>query len=382
MSNSNQVTLTYKEQTAFGTVTDPSGATAQLVSFTSEGFKEEADFARSSEIRADRNVVGSVRTARRAVGEITKEIQPTSTEVADMFQYGLHSAGYVAAVAAETKTVTLATKTFTIAGAGTWTNAPATGDWIEVNGSGIAKEYLKVASSTSGTVVVEQTPAGEYSSLSTTFSILRHIVNGTEDDYVEFKKEFEDLAGTHAVVNYQDMRCDSLGVSMTAGEMATMTTGWSGVSEVSNATQFETQTAAATTVSLNSVDHIEKVEIAGTSGTLLSFSFDVGNNLRTNYVLGTNTPNSIGSGFCDVSGTITLYYATKTVPDYFLDNTQVSMAVVLNNGGVGYILDFPAVVFNSMQRLASGPNGDVICEMGFDAIRHATLGHTIKIARF
>jgi len=59
------------------------------------------------------------------------------------------------------------------------------------------------------------------------------------------------------------------------------------------------------------------------------------------------------------------------------------LAVSLQDpAGNGYIIDLPAVKYTAGQRVAGGPDDDVMVPLSWSAYAHATEDVTIRIARF
>jgi hypothetical protein len=116
---------------------------------------------------------------------------------------------------------------------------------------------------------------------------------------------------------------------------------------------------------------------------ILSFSVNGNNNLRGRRNVGDAALVSVGSGRLEATGALTAFFANTTFYDKYLNFTQTGfMSVFRDNATNAYVLDLPAVKLTTGQRVVSGPNTDVINDMGFGVKKHAIDGFMVRLTRF
>lgn len=148
-----------------------------------------------------------------------------------------------------------------------------------------------------------------------------------------------------------------------------------------------TYAAASATDVLNTSSNVGRIAENGTpvSGPnfIASAQFTVENNLRLKNAIGNLGAIGIGAGTCNISGSLNTYFGDTTLLTKVLQNTATSLdfRVGRSDGGT-MVFDFPRVKLSSGTTPVTGINTDVMSDIGFQAIRHPTLGYQAHIQKF
>jgi hypothetical protein len=347
---------------------------------------------RSNELRSDRQVADLIRTGIRAAGDIAGEMSYGAWDT--LLEAALMSSDWDSpeTVVSAVTDVSAETSDNSINSAAGWAITPGEGEWIEVRGftgaGTTANGYFRVGASPTankiilvGGAAIIDDAAGE----SITVTRGARIVNGTEFRSFSIEKEFEDLSNVFSVL--VGMFPDTFSLSIGADQILTTSFGFMGKTETTPAPTATvgsgTNAAAATNDVMNGIDHVISVYEALASFDIVSASIDFANNARARLQVGTLGAASIGTGTMDVSGTLTAYFETQAALNKFRAGTESSLAFVLeDDDGNAYVIDLPRIKYSSGQAVAGGINQDVINDLAWTAIRHATLNMTIQITKF
>ena len=378
MSDTSRVQLAYVAESSFGV--QETGKKLQVLRITGESLKQDVAASQSNEIRSDRQITSIRRSRITASGGINFELS-----------YGTYDVLLAAALldSAWGSPVTVATTATVSAVAsgnkftGTFT-APTAGDWVKVSGFATAANngYFKVVTgSTSQIVVSGGTLANESDKAGVTIVQGGAIVNGTALQTFNLERKYEDL--TTELSLFLGMAINSLSLNVPVEGEITGGLEFLGSSESSEAASGGTGYDAATTTEHMTALDVQNLLENQAAMSIRSFTLDLNNNLRQRAIVGSSGVLSIGSGRCIVSGTLEAYYASKTVYDKYLNGTATALALLLQDpAGNGYIIDLPAVKYTAGQRVAGGPDVDVMVPLSWAAHAHATENVTIRIVRF
>lgn len=72
-----------------------------------------------------------------------------------------------------------------------------------------------------------------------------------------------------------------------------------------------------------------------TATKLTNFKFSVANNVELNYKSGSNSPDTITYGSCEIKGSYSLFFENATDRDAYMNLTKQSMVVTLTGAGLG-----------------------------------------------
>jgi Phage tail tube protein len=389
MSDTNRVSVSFKEESTFGTYVT-ANPDFQELRYTGESLHQEQDTVTSQEIRSDRQISDIIRTGIRGAGDLNFEL---SYGAYDTFfkQALLADADFGALVTVEAASAVISVDAVgVITTTGTWDVTPTVGRWIEIRGFATAGNngFARVTSATTNTITTAghafAAEAAGASVLITQGGIIR---NGTTFYSNNIEKKYTDLTTTFAQL--AGMAIDRFTLNVPTSGVITGTFGFIGKQERSATTTLGdgTNTAATTNDVMAGVDDVEAIVegvIADSDAySATAFTMELSNNLRARLQIGTLGAISIGTGTCEIRGTLQAYFTSSTVMDKFLSDTQSSLAIEFeDNAGNTYIIDLPAIKYSAGQRNATGINQDVIADLSWSSKMHATLGYTIQISRF
>jgi hypothetical protein len=132
--------------------------------------------------------------------------------------------------------------------------------------------------------------------------------------------------------------------------------------------------SATTTGIVNSVDNINTVTEGGGafSGCIDRISFDIRNNLRPRYCVGSAAATAVGLGQLQISGTLRAHFTSRTLYEKYLNMTASSLGfTITDSAGNAYIFSFPRIKYSDGQVVAGGNNQDVVADLTFTAIKDA-----------
>lgn len=383
MSDTNRVQLAYVAESAFGV--QKTGSALQILRYTGESLKQDSGFNDSNEIRTDRQTPSVRRTRIETSGGINFELSYGSYDPllkaalladADWTSPVTVSGADIAAVASGNK-YTDVSKGFTTL---------AVGQWIYVTGfTTPANNGLKKISAKAGDgadiTVTGGTLVDEVAGDSVAITQGGYIVPGSTLTTFNIERLYADLTEELSLFKGQAINGWSLNVPQEGP--ITGSFDFVGANEVSvTASGGSGYTAAPTTDIITSLDLTNLLENQ-TAMTILSFSLNYANNLRTRLVCGSNGVVSIGKGKIGVTGSLQAYYESKTLFDKYLNETASALALCLSDpAGNKYVFDLPRVKFTSGQRPSTGPNGDIVADLQWNAYLNSTESITARIARF
>lgn len=388
-ATSNRVLLSYVEESTFGIT--PNSA-LQEIRMTGESLKGDTTTTNSAEIRDDRMISDVLRTMVAASGDINFELSYGSFD--DFMVAALRSAGWSTgeAVITTSTDLTFASNTITL-GSGSWTNTPAAGDWIRITGATDNANnvgYFKVTAATSTVITVAQTftDTGAESGSVTIYNGAQ-ITNGTTETSFSIERKYQDLTDIHE--GFVGMEIETFNLSITAEGLVTGSFGFMGKLASSDATSDGigdgSYTDANTNSIINATDNVQGIQENYADLGSTAFSLSLTNNLRGRTQIGALGYQSMGDGQIELTGTIQKYFENNTLFDKYLNFTETSLVVIINDAttvatGNAYVIEIPLVNFTSGQRTAGGSNADIIADLAWSAKRDATDDAMIRIVKF
>ena len=113
-----------------------------------------------------------------------------------------------------------------------------------------------------------------------------------------------------------------------------------------------------------------------------SLEFSITNNLSPTFVIGSDAAQAINAGRAVVEGTVTVYYEDDTLINKFLDETETSLQVSVDDptGSNPYTFNFPRIKYNG----ASVPLADEssrLITLPFVSLYDSSEGTNLKITR-
>lgn len=207
------------------------------------------------------------------------------------------------------------------------------------------------------------------------------LANGTTKYSYTIEHEQSDIT---QFISFTGCRVNSLSLSLTPGSILTGSLGFMGKTNAIAGTTVGTgsATAATTTDPMNAVDHVSALTEGGSSVELVSLELSIANNLRAQPILASLTPDGIGYGRFNVTGTLEAYFADATLLTKYLNNTQSSLRVSLTDtAGNAYVIDLPAIRYTDGETPVDGNDQDVTVRLPFQAILDTTTSKTLRISR-
>jgi hypothetical protein len=210
------------------------------------------------------------------------------------------------------------------------------------------------------------------------------ITNGTTMTSYSIEKAFTDNSSDYAL--YTGCVVDSMALNVTTEAVVTGSFTFLGAKgESLSSAQAGSYTAATTKDVMNSIDDVTGVMEGDTyvNRNVTAWSMALANNLRPRLEVGSLGAVSIGTGTCNVTGTLQGYYADSTLLDKYLAFNDSALAIVFEDvDGNGYIVDCPKVIYTSAQRVAGGQNQDIIADLSWEAVMHDDELITIRLVKF
>jgi len=381
MSDADRVDLSFVEEVTYGVTP---ATNLQRLRFTSEGLNMETDSVQSAEISNDRQIKGSIRTNIRGAGDINFEM---SYDVIDAFlQAALFSTAWSSEVSLSSS-IAVASGANTITRiSGDW-NSFSIGQWVATSGytdpanNGVFKieAISSLVMTLSGGALVTEANASRKTVQGA------QLVNGTALNTYSIEREYTDIANEFEL--FRGMAVDQLAINVATNALINGVVSFVGKDAISGtATAGGGYNAAPTNVVMNTIDHIAKIlegDGSNAAASATAITMQIANNLRGRNLVGTLGAASIGQGKFAPTGTLQKYFATKTLMDKYLNQTQTALSVILQVGTTeAYVFEFPAIKFTSGQRVAGGENTDIIADLGWIAYKHATEAITMRVVKF
>ena len=383
VTDANLVQLAFVAETVFGaTVT---GSNLKLLRHTGENLKQDTSVDQSKEIRSDRQVADIVRTSIGASGAINFELSYDAFD--DWLLAALMAASWSSPVTVgPIATISAAASDNSFNDSASGFGSFVVGQWVKVAGFTTAGNngYCKILTKTTGKITVSGlTLVDEAAGGTRTIIMGAMAVNGVTKKSYNIERKYTELTNTLSL-----LRGCMINEFNLSGELKAMVTGnfgMIGANETSLAASAGTgYTAAATNGVLNCVDNVLNVlENQAAGSSILGFGMALNNNLRSREKIGTLGAFSIGTGKCNVSGTLRVYFESSTIYDKYLNFTATSLAFVLRDtAGNVYVFSLPQVKLTAAERPAAGENQDIIVPFSWQASMHATELVTIRITKF
>jgi len=389
MADANRVGLSYVEETDWGVT--PTASPFQELRFTGESLGHNVDFITSAEIRDDRQVTDLVKVDEEAAGDINFEL---SFEAFDRFLEGALWSDWSTALGIEDVVTKASIATgFISTTASAFANVVA-GQWVEVGGftgnSGENNGYYYVVSKDAASVeltVVPKPTSDEALGATVTFNG-SYIRNGIVEHSYTIERKHADIT---QYFDFIGMVVQQMALSVEASAILSGSFGFIG-KETTLATSPATsgaETAAPSYDVMNAMANVGQIMEGSTLATIdtnlfiQAITFTVANNIRGQKGIGHVGSADIGTGQCDVTGSLNAYFKDNTLFDKYIGDDESGLSFKVEDGdGYAYIFTFPRIKFSADAINASGANTDIMEGMEFTAFRHATYDCTVQIDKF
>lgn len=381
MGDTNRVQLSMLAESTYGVL--PSGDFS-ILRFTSESLKQVTRTTKSAEIRADRQIPSIVRTGVSGSGSIGIELSYGAHDT--LLQYALMSAGWSSPVTVTAATISAASADNSFNDSGSGFGSIVAGQWIKVRGFANAANngYFKVVSKTSAKLVVSGgTLVTAAASPTITVKMGAQIVNGVTGTSFTIERKYGDLTNTFAALfgcMVDKFSLNAAAEAITTGSFDLILAREESASSAPSGGGYDD---APNNPVMNAVDDLPQIWLNQALIPATAVSLSLANNLRGRMEIDNVGPVSIGSGTCDISGTLEQYFTSPTLIDLYLAFTAFSLAWCQEDAlGNSYVIEIPQARFVDGQRPATGQNADVMTPLQWNVERHATQDIMIRITRF
>jgi hypothetical protein len=381
LASSSAVQVRYIPEATFGVT--PVAGNPLNIRVTGESLNYDITKAMSTEINSTRTISSMIPTGAKASGDLNGEMQyreydrlMESTLQSTFTVYGTAGVG-------TTFTADFTATTITASVAPTTTSALTNlkrGQWFRLTTGGINNGKLfRVSSSVSPTSTVitldAGTPATVGSSVATCSVQTRRLSHGTTQTSYTIEKNMTDVGVFEA---FTGMTPSKMAISIQSGNLSTINFSFMG----KNAAMTTSTALPGTPVASYSFDIQSGVTGSScqvweggaplASTFVKSLSLDYDNALREQDAICSLGSVGIGSGTIALTGSMSIYFADKTLFDKFVANTNTSLAFsTMDGAGNGYVFSLPVVNISSYQITAGGKDADMMADVQFTALRDA-----------
>ncbi len=379
MSDTNRTKLAYVQETTYGV--QKTGSNLQIIRVTSDNLSRQATVTRSGEIRANRRLANVRVTGKQAGGTIGFELSYGTFDA--LFKAVLLSADWSTPVTVSASTISAAAADNSYNDSNSGFGSLVAGQWIYASGftNPANNGFRKIVTRTSAKITVSGgTLVDEAAGSSRTIKQGGRIVDGTTLVTFNFEREYEDL--TNELALFLGMALNGMTLTIPTEGIITGSFDLIGFDEQSITSSGGAGYDAITTSDpMQTGDVTAILENQAASG-FLSWTMNLTNNLR----LRREAPAGIvgvGTGQCDISGTLQIYFQNSTMYNKWLAETPSALTICLQDlAGNKYAFDFPQVRFTGGDRTVPGPNGDVTANLGWTAYEDPAENVQITITRW
>lgn len=204
---------------------------------------------------------------------------------------------------------------------------------------------------------------------------------GTTPKYFSFEDAANDIAQFRL---FTGMAVSTLNVSIAPNQMVTGTFDLVGKTMTQAATTASTGGAPTASSTNAPFDSYSGTITDGGSGLAIvtSLDFSLTNSFAPTFVIGSDSAQQLEFGRAIVEGTMTVYYEDATLINKFLNETESSLSVSVDDptGASSYTFDFPRVKYNGAAVPVQNPASRLIT-IPFVSLFDTTEGTNLKLTR-
>ena len=204
---------------------------------------------------------------------------------------------------------------------------------------------------------------------------------GTTPKYFSFEDAANDIAQFRL---FTGMAVSSLNVSIAPNQMVTGTFDLVGKTMTQAGTTASTGGAPTASSTNAPFDSYSGTITDGGSGLAIvtSLDFSLTNSFAPTFVIGSDSAQQLEFGRAIVEGTMTVYYEDETLINKFLNETESSLSVSVDDptGASTYTFDFPRVKYNGAAVPVQNPASRLIT-IPFVSLYDTTEGTNLKLTR-
>lgn len=256
--------------------------------------------------------------------------------------------------------------------------------------------YAKISAIAANRLDFSVVPSGFATDAGTGKTIRVFIPDTIYNGVTQYSYTLEQQLGLTVGTRYQYLygqTVDSIQIGSESKSVITASVGFQGA----NADPFtSTRTTGAQTIApvagvpLNSSSSIamilENGARVGTPNFVNSFGINLNNNLRPRDAVGVLGPASIGTGRCNVTGTLSTYFGDETYYNKLVNSTLTSLAVGFRDqeNSKGEVWDMPRVKYSSGAPDITGIDTDIFAPLEFQALGDPTgsIPYTVQVNVF
>lgn len=211
------------------------------------------------------------------------------------------------------------------------------------------------------------------------------IENGITKKSFTFQRHFQDAGATGIFNQFRGALVDSWDLEVQQGQVVTTKFGIKARSMDVTETQIAGATfpAGSTTSVMSSVSNIANLLENAVPSTefFRKLSLSIKNNVRGLKAIGTLGNVGMALGTCDITGSIEIYFATKTMLDRYINGTGFSLSFDMDDGTSNYTVLLPKVKFETGQVMSGGLDQDIMYSGTIRALYDSGEGSQIKVTR-
>jgi len=204
---------------------------------------------------------------------------------------------------------------------------------------------------------------------------------GTTPKYFSFEDAANDIAQFRL---FTGMAVSTLNVSIAPNQMVTGTFDLVGKTMTQAGTTASTGGAPTASSTNAPFDSYSGTITDGGSGLAIvtSLDFSLTNSFAPTFVIGSDSAQQLEFGRAIVEGTMTVYYEDETLINKFLNETESSLSVSVDDptGASTYTFDFPRVKYNGAAVPVQNPASRLIT-IPFVSLYDTTEGTNLKLTR-
>lgn len=376
--------LRYVKETTLGTT--PASA-LKVVRQTSNDLVRSQSYTTSQEIQSDRNIRDNILTDMEVTGSVPFEL--SFADFDDFFEAALFNTFSTAVAISATDIAAASTGNKYTSTTTNFTTANiVVGQWLKIAGFTNAANngFAKVTSLTATELVISNLTLVNESATPTITMSGQRLRNGTTLQSFSLENEFTDIT---QFINFKGMCVNSMNLSFEVGNILNGTFDFIGMTSARATTTIGTgaHIASSTNDVMNAVSDISNIRENGsllsTSGIyVLSASLLLENGLRGQKALGNLGNVGIGTGRCNVTGELQVYFKDGALYDKFINDTASSVDLRVTDGTNSYIFTIPKIKFTNGTVSVGGVDQDIVLPLAFQGIYDSTTACSIQIDKF
>ena len=209
--------------------------------------------------------------------------------------------------------------------------------------------------------------------------------NGTTKKSFTIQRHFQDAGATGIFNQFRGALIDSVDFEIQQGQVVTGKFGVKARSMDVTEAQIAGATfpAGSTTSVMSSVTNIANLLENAVPSTefFRKLSLSIKNNVRGLKAIGTLGNVGMALGTCEVTGSIEIYFATKTMLERYINGTGFSLSFDMDDGTSNYTVLLPKVKFETGQVVSGGLDQDILFSGTIRGLYDSGEGSQIKITR-